>query len=162
MIKKRIFELRKEFNKHVIDGYVIPKNDEFFSEYSQKDRLKTISNFTGSAGYVIILKKKNYLFVDGRYTIQAEIEAGKEFKIINLNKIVNCSLFKNLTLGLDPKLFTSEQVKKFFLKYNKVKEIKLNLIDCIYNKYQPKLKPFFSLDKNIIGESHLIKIKKNS
>ena len=51
----------------------------FFSEYAQKNRLKLISNFTGSAGYAVILKKKNYLFVDGRYTIQAEIEAGKKF-----------------------------------------------------------------------------------
>ena len=44
MIKKRISKLRDRFKDFDIDGYVIPKNDEFFSEYSQKDRLKTISN----------------------------------------------------------------------------------------------------------------------
>ena len=43
-----------------LDGYIIPKNDDFFSEYSKKDRLKVISNFTGSAGFAVILKKKNY------------------------------------------------------------------------------------------------------
>ena len=83
MIKKRIETLRKKFDEFDIDGYVIPKNDEFFSEYAQKDRLKIISNFTGSAGFAIILKKKNYLFVDGRYTIQAKIESGDFFKIVN-------------------------------------------------------------------------------
>ena len=67
MIKKRLTILKKKFNSYGIDGYVVPKNDEFFSEYSLKDRLKTISNFSGSAGYAVILKKKNYLFVDGRY-----------------------------------------------------------------------------------------------
>ena len=41
-----------------IDGYIIPKNDEFFSEYSKQDRLKIISNFSGSAGYAVVLKKK--------------------------------------------------------------------------------------------------------
>ena len=162
MIKKRISKLRDRFKEFDIDGYIIPKNDEFFSEYSQKDRLKTISNFTGSAGYAIILKKKNYLFVDGRYTIQAEIESGKEFEVTNLTKIENCKLFKNLTLGLDPKLFTSKQTNNFFLKYNKVKEIQLNLIDSIYSKYQSKSKPFFSLSKKTVGESHLIKIKKTA
>ena len=101
MIKERIFKLRQKFKEFNIDGYVIPKNDEFFSEYSQKDRLKTISNFTGSAGYAIILRKKNYLFVDGRYSIQAEKESAKEFEIINLNKIQNCKLFKNLVLILE-------------------------------------------------------------
>ena len=162
MIKERIFKLRHKFKEFNIDGYVIPKNDEFFSEYSQKDRLKTISNFTGSAGYAIILKKKNYLFVDGRYSIQAEKESAKEFEIINLNKIQNCKLFKNLVLGLDPKLFTFKQINNFFKKYNKIKEIEKNLIDSIYNNYLYKSKPFFSLSKKIVGESHLIKIKKTA
>ena len=135
MIRERIFKLRHKFKEFNIDGYVVPKNDEFFSEYSQKDRLKTISNFTGSAGYAIILRKKNYLFVDGRYSIQAEKESAKEFEIINLNKIQNCKLFKNLVLGLDPKLFTFKQINNFFKKYNKIKEIEKNLIDSICNNY---------------------------
>ena len=36
MIKKRLNELKKKFDLLGIDGYVVPKNDEFFSEYSQK------------------------------------------------------------------------------------------------------------------------------
>ena len=56
--KKRINKLRELFKNYGIDGYVVPKNDEFFSEYSSKNRLKFISNFTGSAGYAVILKKK--------------------------------------------------------------------------------------------------------
>ena len=116
MIKKRINKLRSKFIKHGIDGYVVPKNDEFFSEYSNKDRLKFISNFTGSAGYAVILKNKNFLFVDGRYSIQSKIESGKNFKILDYLKIINTSVFKNLNLGIDPKLFTSKQIKNFFFK----------------------------------------------
>ena len=88
MSNDRINTLISKFNKYNIDGYIIPKNDEFFSEHSGIDRLKTISNFSGSAGYSIILKKKNYLFVDGRYTIQAKKEAGKNFQIIDFHKIL--------------------------------------------------------------------------
>ena len=131
MIKKRISKLRDKFIKYGIDGYVIPKNDEFFSEYSNKDRLKFISNFTGSAGYAVILKDRNYLFVDGRYTIQSKLESGKYFKIIDYLKIINTSVFKNLNLGIDPTLFTSKQIKNFFLKNNKVTIIKENLVDKI-------------------------------
>ncbi len=90
MSNDRINTLISKFNKYNIDGYIIPKNDEFFSEYSANDRLKAITKFSGSAGYSIILKKKNYLFVDGRYTIQAKKEAGKSFKIVDLHKIINC------------------------------------------------------------------------
>ena len=99
MIQKKINKIRKQFKNYDIDGYVVPKNDEFFSEYSNKDRLKLISNFSGSAGYAVILKKKCYLFVDGRYSIQAKNECGKNFKIVDYSKIINTSVFRNLTLG---------------------------------------------------------------
>ena len=36
-----------EIVDHKIDGYIVPKNDEFFSEYSFPNRLKLISNFSG-------------------------------------------------------------------------------------------------------------------
>ena len=114
MIKKRLKILKKKFSTHGIDGYVIHKNDEFFSEFSIKDRLKTISNFSGSAGYAVVLKNKNYLFVDGRYSIQAKVEAGDNFIIKNLDEIINCKLFKNITLGIDPEIFTSDEINKFF------------------------------------------------
>ncbi len=160
MINNRINTLISKFNKHNIDGYIIPKNDEFFSEYSANDRLKTISNFSGSAGFSIILKKKKYLFVDGRYTIQAKKESGKNFQIIDLNKIINCNLFKNLSIGFDPKFFTSLQIKKFFHKNNKVKSIDSNLIDQICKNKGKSSKPFFSLKNKIVGENYKTKIMK--
>ena len=160
MINYRINTLISKFNKYNIDGYIIPKNDEFFSEYSANDRLKTISNFSGSAGYSIILKKKKYLFVDGRYTIQAKKEAGKSFQIIDLHKIINCKLFKNLSIGFDPKFFTSLQIKKFFHKNNKVKSIESNLIDQICKNKVKSSKPFFSLKNKIVGEDYKTKIMK--
>ena len=69
----KLKKLRKYLRLYNIDGYIIPKNDEFFGEYVEKtkDRLKFISNFSGSAGQALVLLKKAYLFVDGRYTIQA-------------------------------------------------------------------------------------------
>ena len=160
MIKEKIQNLRKKFEEFDIDGYVIPKNDEFFSEYAGIDRLKFISNFSGSAGYAIILKNKNYLFVDGRYTIQAKIESGKYFKIIDYHKIFNCNLFKKLTIGLNPKLFTSDQIKKIFLKNNKIKLINSDLISQNLSRKKKDKKFFFSISKEICGESHLSKINK--
>ncbi|WP_440924071.1 M24 family metallopeptidase [Candidatus Pelagibacter sp.] len=160
MIQKKINKIRKQFKNYDIDGYVVPKNDEFFSEYSNKDRLKFISNFSGSAGYAVILKKKCYLFVDGRYSIQAKNECGKNFKIVDYSKIINTSVFRNLTLGVDPTLFTSNQVKRFFLKNNKVTFIENNLIDNIFKFQNKKKLPFYSLNKKITGESHVRKISK--
>ena len=160
MIKKKINRLREQFKDFDIDGYIIPKNDEFFSEYAKNDRLRYISNFSGSAGYAVILKSKNYLFVDGRYTIQAKIESGKHFKIVDYFKIINTNVFKNLNIGIDPKLFTSEQIKKFFLKNNKVTSINENLVDNILKAQNKKGSSFYSIGEKITGENHLKKISK--
>ena len=86
-MKDIIKKLRSSFYKYKIDGYLIPKNDDFFTEFKIKIDLKKYTNFTGSAGVAIILKDKNYLFVDSRYTIQANIESGKKFEILDLEKI---------------------------------------------------------------------------
>ncbi len=157
---KYIKKLRNKFKKYQIDGYIIPKNDDYFTEYSKINRLKIISNFSGSAGLAIILKNKNYLFTDGRYTIQSQEESGKNFKIYGFEKLLNCNLFKNLTLGIDPKVFTNTQIKNYFLKNNKIKYINKNLIDEIKKQKEKFDIPFFSLNKNIVGESVNSKINK--
>ena len=83
---EKINQLKRLLNYHNLDGYIIPKNDEFFGEYipEDKDKLKFISGFSGSYGFALILKNKNYLFVDGRYTLQAKIQCGKIYEIVTI------------------------------------------------------------------------------
>ena len=61
---EKIKKLKDLFTNYNLDGYLIPKNDEFFNEYvpEHKDNLKYISNFSGSYGLALILKKKK-LFI---------------------------------------------------------------------------------------------------
>jgi len=160
MNNKKINILRKKFKEFNIDGYLIPKNDEFFSEYTNKDRLKIISNFSGSAGLAIILKKNNYLFVDGRYTIQAKQESGKQFKIIEIHKFLPNKIIKNLSLGFDPALFTKKQLNSYFDNSIKLKSINKNLIDKIHKEKVSKIRSFFSLNEKIAGETFKSKINK--
>ena len=93
---KKINKLKKILKKVDIDGYLITKNDEFFGEYIQdnKDRLKYITNFTGSYGFALILTNANYLFVDGRYTLQARIESGKNFIIKDIPRQIPIKIKK--------------------------------------------------------------------
>ena len=76
---EKIKKLKQLLNYYNLDGYIVPKNDEYFSEYipKSKDKLKFISNFTGSYGFALVMKNKSYLFVDGRYKLQAKNESGK-------------------------------------------------------------------------------------
>jgi len=112
MISEKLKELKNKFNLNEIDGYVVPKNDEYFSEFAKKDKLKTITGFDGSFGLAIILKKKNFLFVDGRYVEQAKIQAGKKFKILEIpKKLPYQVLNSSLNLGFDPMIFTCKLMR---------------------------------------------------
>jgi len=159
MIRDSINALKKKFKDYQIDGYIIPKNDNYFSEYASNDRLKKITKFSGSAGIAVILKKINYLFVDGRYTLQANQESSNYFKIIEIHKKFPNKIIKNLNLGYDPSLFTKNTLKKYFSN-NNVVAINNNLIDQIFKFNKIKTKPFFSLNKKVVGESHHSKISK--
>ena len=110
MKKINLKKLYQSISNYDLDGYIVPKNDNFFTEQVKHDRLQLISNFSGSAGLAIILKKKNYLFVDSRYTIQAKLESGKDFKIMKIHEKLPKNEFKNIKLGFDPNLFTYNQL----------------------------------------------------
>ncbi len=163
---EKIIKLKRLFNHHNLDGYIIPKNDEFFGEYipKNKDKLRFISNFSGSYGFALILKNKNYLFVDGRYTLQAKIQSGKYFQIITIpNKSpVNILQNKQLKIGFDPKLHTRRILKMFFNKTKcKLKPVKQNLVDQLWDKKGKKsFKQFYVLPNRATGENYKLKISK--
>tara|TARA_B100001057_G_scaffold119594_1_gene118270 strand:- start:179 stop:415 length:237 start_codon:yes stop_codon:yes gene_type:complete len=78
-MNKEINTLRSKFKKHAIDGYIVPKNDDYFTEYSKINRLKIISNFSGSAGLAIVLKKKKLLIYRWQIYNSESIRVWKEF-----------------------------------------------------------------------------------
>ena len=164
----KLKRLKKLLNLFKIDGYIIPKNDEFFGEYipESKDNLKFISSFSGSYGFALVLKKKNYLFVDGRYTLQAKIQSGKNFKIITLPNKFPSHILKNkkLTIGFDPKLHTESMINRLFKKSKcTLLPLHKNLIDKIWiRKNFSKSNKFYKLNDKVSGQSTKNKIKKLS
>jgi len=159
-----INKLKQKFKSYEIDGYIIPKNDEFFSEYANPNRLKIVSNFSGSAGMALILKDKNYLFVDGRYTLQAKLESGKKFKIHEITKVNPkqiLSKFKNkLKIGFDPKLFTNQSLKKQFLPHCNLIAINDNLVDQLSITKKLNGQKFYQLNSKDVGETTRSKISR--
>ena len=164
MIKLK--KIKKLFKTYKIDGYIVPKNDEFFGEYIPefKDNLKFISNFSGSYGFALILKKQNYLFVDGRYTLQANIQSGKYFQIITIPNQLPYDILKNkkLSIGFDPKLHTELSMTKLFKKTDcKFIPLNRNLVSDIWkNQSIQKYNKFYKLNDKDSGETSRNKIKK--
>ncbi len=161
---EKIKKLKQHFKKELIDGYLIPKNDQFFGEYVSKynDRLNYITNFSGSYGLCLILKKNNYLFVDGRYTLQAKNQSGKLFKVITLPIKDRFKFLRNrkLRIGYDPKLYTNNTLNILFKKTNcEFKPVTRNLVDKIWKrKLKKNNKKFYKLSDKSVGENFKKKI----
>ena len=166
MKKNKLIKLRRELTINNIDGYIIPKNDEFFGEYvsPEKERLKYLTGFSGSAGQSLVLKKQAFLFVDGRYTLQAQKEVRKGFKVIQIHKTIPSDILRKnkqkLRIGFDPKIYSLASLINLYKTENvKLIPIKKNLIDKIWpNKPKLKFNKFFILKTQYAGKSFKNKI----
>ena len=86
---ERLADLRHEIKIHEISGFMVPLADEHQGEYVPKNaqRLAWLTGFTGSAGMAIIHRNKAVIFVDGRYTLQAQQQVNQDlFEISNFLK----------------------------------------------------------------------------
>jgi Xaa-Pro aminopeptidase len=70
----RIAALRAELGRRGLDGLVITTADQHQNEYvaPSEERLAWLTGFTGSLGAAVVLKNRAALFIDGRYTLQAQ------------------------------------------------------------------------------------------
>ncbi len=73
-VAMRLEHLRSALRALDLDGFIQPLTDEHRNEYipDAAQRLAWLTGFTGSAGTVIVMVDRAVMFVDGRYTIQAE------------------------------------------------------------------------------------------
>ena len=125
-IEGRVAALRAEMKKLGINGFVVPRGDEFQGEYvpAAAERLARATGFTGSAGSAIILDASAAFFTDGRYTLQAREQVpASVFTIcstapdqmptptITPAQWIEQNLPRGAKLGFDPWLHTPSDVK---------------------------------------------------
>jgi Xaa-Pro aminopeptidase len=143
MIKQRLKKLRKLFDEHKINGYIVPTSDEYLSEYPPEyaKRLEYITGFTGSYGFAIILKNTVLFFTDGRYLTQCETQLDPDyFTIFDIAKVRDFPWKQYIAEGhiisYDPKLFTGRNLQQL----DKVitQSLEVNLIDQIWTDQPDK------------------------
>ena len=122
MIKERIQKLQNLMKENGIDLYIIPTSDYHQSEYVGEyfAARKYMSGFTGSAGTLIVGLDNAYLWVDGRYHIQAEKQlagSGITLMKMGLANVKSIAQFldenQDKTLGFDGRVLSYEEVKNF-------------------------------------------------
>ncbi len=116
----RLAALRAELARRGLDGFVVPRADRQQNEYLPPghERLAWLTGFTGSAGAAIVLAERAALFVDGRYTVQADAQVDRaSFSIEHLvesppDQWLEANLSEGAKLGYDPWLHTTEGAER--------------------------------------------------
>jgi len=114
----KIDQIRNWMTSKNIDAYLVPRSDRYQGEYvtPSQERLKWLTNFTGSHGVVAILQNKAALFVSGMYTLQSSMQIDTDlYQIVESPPASPMEwLGKNLkrksVIGFDPMLFTASQI----------------------------------------------------
>lgn len=109
--------VRKELLASHVDGFVLPRGDEFMGEYvaPYAERLAWLTGFTGSAGMAILLGDKAAVFSDGRYTSQLRDQVNaSQWKCLHITNEPPAAWLavngKGLRIGYDPKLVSEVQL----------------------------------------------------
>lgn len=88
--REKLSAVRAWLAAHQVDAVLVPVHDEWLNEYSPacNRRVEWLSGFSGSAGLAVVCGQKAALFVDGRYTLQAQAEVdGQCFEVHNSGKM---------------------------------------------------------------------------
>lgn len=117
---ERVARLRAKLADLGVDGFLVPRADEFQGEYvpASAERLAWLTGFTGSAGVALILKDEAVVFVDGRYTTQLKEQVdGAVFTGGDLvgeppQKWLEKNGPNRLRLGVDPWVHTKAEIDK--------------------------------------------------
>lgn len=109
---ERLQAVQQKMSELNLDALIVPTSDPHLSEYiaDHYGRREFISKFTGSAGTAVITNANAYLFTDGRYHKQAELELGSCWTLMKsglsgvptLNDFLCNQLPRNSKLGIDP------------------------------------------------------------
>jgi Xaa-Pro aminopeptidase len=117
----RLADLRAELTRRNLDGFIVPRTDEYQGEYvpPHADRLRWLSGFSGSAGVAVVLADKAAIFIDGRYTLQVQSEVHPDiFEPRHLTDAPPAEwiaehLPEGAKLGFDPWLHTQRSADGF-------------------------------------------------
>ena len=123
-VAPRIAQLRQAMLAAKVDAFVVPHSDEYQNEYlpACAERLAWLSGFTGSAGFAIVTADTAVLFVDGRYTLQAQAQT--DTTVFTLASLIDtppenwlaANAKTGWRIGYDPHLLTLSQESRFAKK----------------------------------------------
>jgi Xaa-Pro aminopeptidase len=170
-MNKRLQALWAELEKRQLEGFLVPRADEYQGEYvpPYAERLAWLTGFTGSAGMAILHRDGSAIFVDGRYTLAVQEQVDET--LFKPHNIKDCPPEKWLSqqtaakLGYDPWLHTPKSLAPLQRACEKVGTELIpcdtNPIDAIWaDQPEPLLAAIVPHPLRYAGETSLAKREK--
>ena len=159
----RIAVLRAVCAARGLDGYIIPRADEYLGEYVPPcaERLAWISGFTGSAGLAIVLAGRAAVFSDGRYTLQLEQQTDeavweRRHMIEDRPETWLSQAARGKRIGYDPWTISADALARF--TGVEMVPVSPNLVDVIWaDRPAPPLNPALPYPEAYAGEGSAAK-----
>lgn len=172
-IKERLQALRNEMKQRNIDVYIIPTSDFHETEYvGEHFKARAwMSNFSGSAGTLVVCKDCAGLWTDGRYFIQAAKQLeGTGIELMKMGEEATPPMAQYIydhmseghALGFDGRVINTKLAEALKQKLNdKHATLKCDedLVGIIWTDRPPlPLEPAFLLDIKYCGKSSADKL----
>jgi len=167
--KEKLHVMRMLMKERGYDAYIIPHGDCHDNEYiaESDERIKFISNFSGSNGIGLVTQDVALMWTDGRYFIQIEKELYPGWKMKkmredeSLTEYIIQTLPKDITIAMDYSLFTISSAERIINKLAgyKFEDDTKNIIDDVWGTLKPKYKnnKLLILSEEFTGKSVLDK-----
>ena len=168
-MNKYIEKARTFLEQEKIDYLLVNSTNEFLVEYNElsKNSRYHLTGFSGSTGDALVTKDNVYLFVDGRYHVQADLEVNhNDITVVKLqmgDKVID-ELVKRMDehsiLGICSKKNSQFRYENLTKKMGeKNVSVKLFDIDPIEEKIEIKPQNLTEIPLNLTGKTTEEKIK---
>ena len=139
---EKIAALRARLADAGLDGFLVPKADEFQGEFPAPyaERLQWLSGFSGSAGIAVVLAAEACVLTDARYRLQVARQVDPD--IFQTADSVRCGVHGwlnqqaqgGVVIGYDPWLHTPDQIQKIKdeVKHARLEPVAANPVDAVW------------------------------
>ena len=156
--------LRNYIEQNNLDAMLVNSTNEFLVEYNtlEENSRYLLTGFTGSTGDAVVTKDEVYLFVDGRYHIQADEEV--DHSLVTVVKLQSGETFLNKLRELIPEgeslgVVAAKNSQERIENLGKYFNVRLLALDPVQNNIKSSTEKIEDIPLNLCGKTSEDKIK---
>lgn len=138
-------DIRQYLKDHNLKGLWVTKTDQHNSEYGHErdNYISFVTGFKGSTGLALVLLDRAYLFVDGRYTLQARNEVDlnlfeiKDYRLSVIKESIETLGLNDASFGVIERTMTLQN-SKIYGAFTNLEPLNPQFLDDLWPQRPPE------------------------